>query len=64
MASSDPFAIADDGSAIDPKAFQEALKSSPERLEEVKEDPALAQELLSNDTDRMQVWHRLNESRC
>lgn len=35
MAAADPFALAEDGSALNPQAFQEALKADPEKMKAV-----------------------------
>lgn len=54
-AEADPFALADDGSAVDPAAFQQALRDDPEKLEAVRgADPAAAAVLLGSDVAALQ----------
>ncbi|XRB13156.1 hypothetical protein RI054_05g29930 [Pseudoscourfieldia marina] len=49
-----PFARNKDGTAKDPKAFQDALKRDAEKLQMIEQDPELAKVLLGDDMDAFQ----------
>merc|ERR1712224_890511 len=51
---SDPFARNDDGTALDPRAFQKAIRDDPVRLEEASKDPQVAKVLLGDDMNALQ----------
>mmetsp|Transcript_15612 Transcript_15612/g.39803 ORF Transcript_15612/g.39803 Transcript_15612/m.39803 type:complete len:112 (-) Transcript_15612:409-744(-) len=58
----DPFQRNEDGTAKDPKAFQDAIRSDPVRLEEASKDPETAKVLLGEDMNAFQellraYWH-------
>lgn len=54
-AATDPFALAADGTARDPVAFQAAIRSDPESMAAVQADPELAATLLGDDLAAMQA---------
>ena len=51
----DPYARAADGSALDPAAFQAALRADPEKLAALEADPVLRDVLLGSDVPAMQA---------
>ena len=51
-----PFAVGEDGSALDPAAFRTAMRADAARLSALKEDdPTVAQLVMGDDTDALQV---------
>lgn len=54
MASVDPFAMNDDGTAKDPVAFKEALKADTAKMEALKEEPEILKILESDDINAFQ----------
>lgn len=49
-----PLAYNDDGTAVDPIAFRDALMADPEKLRVIEEDKELAAALLGDDTAKIQ----------
>ena len=54
MNASDPYALASDGSALDPHRFREALSRDGSKLLELEPHPELKAILLGEDVDAMQ----------
>ncbi|KAL6759753.1 hypothetical protein V8C86DRAFT_3018142 [Haematococcus lacustris] len=54
MSQSDAFALWQDGTAKDPRAFQAALKADSERLAVIQQDPELSAILLGSNMDALQ----------
>merc|ERR1712078_256252 len=52
--SKDAFARNEDGTAVDPAAFQKATRDDPVRLEEASKDPEVAKVLLGDDMNALQ----------
>merc|ERR1719367_658627 len=52
--SKDAFARNEDGTAVDPVAFQKAIRDDPVRLEEASKDPQVAKVLLGDDMNALQ----------
>jgi hypothetical protein len=50
----DPFALNDDGTAKDPKAFQKALRDDPVKMESLEKEPDVAQIVLGDDINAFQ----------
>lgn len=50
----DPFALADDGTAKDPIAFQNALKADPAKMEALEKEPDVAAIVLGDDISAFQ----------
>mmetsp|Transcript_18173 Transcript_18173/g.37549 ORF Transcript_18173/g.37549 Transcript_18173/m.37549 type:complete len:123 (+) Transcript_18173:127-495(+) len=53
-ATKDAFARNEDGTAVDPRAFQKAIREDPVRLEEASKDPEVAKVLLGEDMNALQ----------
>lgn len=51
---SDPYALHDDGTAVDPAAFREALKADPAKIEALQADPEVAAIILGDDEHAFQ----------
>ncbi len=49
MAEADPYAFNDDGTAKDPKAFQQALRADAERMAALDAEPAVKSVVLGDD---------------
>ena len=49
-----PYALDDDGTAKDPAAFQQALKSDPEKMEALKEEPESLRIVMGDDMHAFQ----------
>lgn len=65
---SDPYALHDDGTAVDPAAFREALKADPAKIEALQADPEVAAIILGDDEHAFQeliksVYHVRAEGR-
>lgn len=54
METSGPFALNEDGTAKDPKAFQEALRSDERRMEMLQKEPDVAKVVLGDDMQAFQ----------
>ncbi len=49
-----PYALNDDGTAKDPAAFRQALKSDPEKMEALKEEPETLRIVMGDDMHAFQ----------
>ncbi|EIE26195.1 hypothetical protein COCSUDRAFT_61182 [Coccomyxa subellipsoidea C-169] len=49
-----PYALNDDGTAMDPAAFRQALKSDPEKMEALKEEPETLRIVMGDDMHAFQ----------
>eukprot|EP00887_Chlorella_sp_A99_P007033 scaffold2.g7033.t1 len=54
MATTDPYAMNDDGTAKDPVAFREALKADPAKLEALEKEPEVYKIVLGEDVNAFQ----------
>merc|ERR1712003_350239 len=55
MADSEAFRLNDDGTAVDPIAFRNALRADPKKCRQLEdEDPEMAEAVLGEDTDALQ----------
>lgn len=54
MSAADPFALGQDGAALAPRAFQQALRDDAEKMAQLAKDPELAAVLLGDDVAAMQ----------
>ena len=49
-----PYALNDDDTAVDPRAFRDALRNDAAKMKDIERDDALAKALLGDDTGAMQ----------
>ena len=65
MASTDPFAMNEDGTAQDPAAFKDALKADKAKMDALKEEPEVMQIIEGDDMNAFQELLRsVYQVRC